>query len=128
MKWMILILGGALGTLTRYGLSTLALRWWGSRFPYGTLLVNILGCFIIGAAAAFSAAKFSLNPQWRLFLMAGFCGALTTFSTFILETDLLVKDIHFLAALMNILCNITFCFFVFKGGILLGEWAGKLNF
>ncbi len=92
LKWGSLILGGALGTVARYVLAGAVYRAWGTAFPYGTLAVNLTGCFLVGVLTVLSEEKFILGPAGRVFLMIGFCGAFTTFSTFILETANLMKD------------------------------------
>ncbi|MBN1939156.1 MAG: CrcB family protein, partial [Candidatus Aminicenantes bacterium] len=72
---LILCVSGALGTLARYSLSGLVYRLFGSRFPYGTMAVNLLGCLVLGFLAALAEVRLTLTPQARLFLMIGFCGA-----------------------------------------------------
>ena len=85
-KVLLLALGGTLGTLGRYGVSLLAVRVVGGTFPLGTLTVNLAGCFLIGLAFALAEDRAVLGPGGRIFFMTGFLGALTTFSTFALET------------------------------------------
>lgn len=84
MVWLAVALGGALGALARYGLAAL-LNPMGSRVVLGTLAANLLGCFLAGALMAWLESK-PLDPYWRLCLQTGFLGALTTFSTFAVET------------------------------------------
>ncbi len=121
MKWFSLIAGGIIGTLARYLLSGIVYPFAGGQFPYGTLVVNLLGCFLIGLFAALSDEKMLFGPNMRLFLMAGFCGAFTTFSTFIFETSNLVKDGESLRALVNILASVTLGFLFFKAGVTLAK-------
>ena len=83
IKLLNLIIGGSLGTLARYFLSGVCYQFLGAQFPYGTLIVNLFGCLVVGFLASISDEKFFLDSNSRLFLMAGFCGAFTTFSTFI---------------------------------------------
>jgi fluoride exporter len=81
------MIGGGLGAVSRYGISLLAARFFGIRFPWGTLIVNLSGCFLIGFCFAVAERSTALtNPSTRLFLVTGFLGAMTTFSTFALET------------------------------------------
>jgi CrcB protein len=85
-KYLLVMLGGALGAASRYGISLLAARFWGVHFPWGTLVVNLTGCFFIGLIFAAADRVRFLTPDLRLFLVTGYLGALTTFSTFALET------------------------------------------
>ena len=88
MKILLVLLGGSLGALSRYGVSLLAVKLFGVKFPWGTLIVNLSGCFLIGLAFAWGERGFGImNPSVRLFFMTGYLGALTTFSTFGLETS-----------------------------------------
>ncbi|MBI4367854.1 MAG: fluoride efflux transporter CrcB [Candidatus Omnitrophica bacterium] len=121
MKWTNLLLGGALGTAARYLLSGVVYQFLGTRFPYGTLIVNLIGCFIIGTLVALTEEKFLLGPNARILLMVGFCGAFTTFSTFILETANLIKDGETFRALVNVLVSVVIGFVCLKIGILLGK-------
>lgn len=85
MKIALVLLGGALGALARYGVTTLSTKMYGSIFPVGTLYVNMIGCFLIGVVFGLGELR-GISPQFRLFFMTGFLGALTTFSTYSLET------------------------------------------
>lgn len=120
-KWLGLTLGGILGTFARYFLAGFIYRIYGTNFPFGTLAVNLIGCFLIGFFAVLAEEKFLLGPVARTFLMIGFCGAFTTFSTLILETSNLVKDSENFYALLNILLSVLFGFLVFRLGVLLAR-------
>lgn len=120
-KWVSLIAGGITGTVARYVLSGVVYQVFGTNFPYGTLAVNLIGCFIIGFLAALAEDKFLLGPNARLLLMAGFCGAFTTFSTFMFETANLIKDGETLKAFVNVIASVIVGFLVFKLGVLLAE-------
>ncbi len=121
MKWTGLIIGGAAGTLARYALTGTIYSVFGSRFPYGTFFVNILGCFLIGFLAAVMEEKFQLSSNMRLLLMVGFCGAFTTFSTFMFETVALMKDGAMLRAFTNVVGSVLVGFFCLRIGYILGE-------
>ena len=121
MNLVYLVTGGALGTLSRYWLSGALQGSAGSSFPYGTLAVNVLGCLVIGFLAAFGAGKLQSTPGAHLFFMVGFCGAFTTFSTLILETDHLFKSGQMLHAYGNILVSLAAGFAAFA----LGGWIGS---
>ena len=87
MKILLVMFGGSIGALSRYGVSLLAAQLFGTRFPWGTLIVNLSGCFLIGLSFALAERGLSImNPSMRLFFVTGYLGALTTFSTFGLET------------------------------------------
>jgi fluoride exporter len=121
MKLLNLIIGGAAGTIARYLLGGAVYRLMGTGFPYGTLIVNITGCFILGVLAALSDKKFMLGPDARLLLMIGFCGAFTTFSTLIFESDNLLKNGQAVRAFTNIFASVILGFILFRMGGLLGE-------
>ncbi len=77
--------GGALGAVMRFGIITAALRYAGAGFPYGTLIVNVIGSFLIGAMVTYAAEIWHPPENIRLFLIPGFLGGFTTFSTFSLD-------------------------------------------
>jgi len=116
-KWFALIAGGTLGTLARYLFGGYVYQALGASFPYGTLLVNLTGCWLIGFLVVLSEEKFLLGPTARIFLMIGFCGAYTTFSTFMLETANLMKDGENLRAFMNVLLSVLLGFVALRIGI-----------
>lgn len=121
-KWIGLAAGGILGTFARYFLSGAVHRVFGATFPFGTLVVNLVGCFAIGFLAVLAEEKFLLGPTARVFLMIGFCGAFTTFSTFILESSNLARDGESFYAFLNIALSVILGFLVFRAGILLARW------
>jgi len=121
IKFVYLIIGGATGTVARYTLSQAVHRMLGAGFPYGTFLVNLTGCFILGFLVSFTEKKLLLDANMRLLIMAGFCGAYTTFSTFILETANLIKDGEATRAFLNVLLSVMIGFIVLRIGIFLGE-------
>lgn len=91
LKAGAILLGGALGSLARYGLAVFAQGFYPGRFPFGTFVVNTLGCFLIGIVWAL-AEKTSMPHYIQAFIMVGFLGAFTTFSTFCAENFDLVKS------------------------------------
>ncbi|MGE0269483.1 MAG: fluoride efflux transporter CrcB [Candidatus Omnitrophota bacterium] len=116
-----LFLAGGAGTLMRYVLTGVVFQALGARFPYGTLIVNLAGCLIIGFLFALTDSKLALSPDTRLYLMVGLLGAFTTFSTFILETFALMKDGEFFLSAVNVLGSVLLGLAVLYLGILLGE-------
>jgi len=120
-KWCYLIGGGILGTVARYVLAGMVYQKIGSDFPYGTLIVNLVGCFLVGFFDTIFQEKFLFSPILRIFLMTGFCGAFTTFSTFILETANLIRGGETSRAFLNVILSVMIGFIVFRLGVLLGE-------
>lgn len=103
-RLFLLAAGGAAGTLARYGVSVWADRAARGVFPAGTMAVNLAGCFLIGALWALFERSL-ISPGQRLFLMTGFLGGFTTFSTFGLETFSLMRDGEYWAAALNAAVN-----------------------
>ena len=121
MKWIMLVAGGAFGTVSRYLLSGLTHRFLGHGFPYGTLVVNTIGCLLIGFLVTLIDRQRLLTPEQKLFCLVGFLGAFTTFSTFMLETVELTKDGHFWIAAGNVLASVLFGLIAIRVGIILGN-------
>ena len=121
IKIISLIVGGALGTTLRYFFSGTIYRLTGSDFPYGTLAVNVAGCFIIGFLVSITETKFILGPNSKVLLMVGFCGAFTTFSTFILETANLLKGGQVSRAFLNLFISVILGFVFLRAGMIMGE-------
>ncbi len=110
MNWQILLsvgVGGFFGAVSRFILSGWVQRITGSSFPYGTLAVNVLGSFLIGFLLLYFEQ--SVAPQQKALIMTGFLGALTTFSTFSLETVLMLQQNLYLKAFSNISFNVLLC-------------------
>ncbi|NJE55558.1 fluoride efflux transporter CrcB [Thermococcus sp. 21S9] len=110
----LIALGGALGALARFYLSGLLPTY--RDFPVGTLLVNSVASFILGYLYGLLFWGIDVTPEWRLFLGTGFCGALSTFSTFSYETFSLLREREYLIAGLNVLANV----FVTIGLVFLG--------
>lgn len=105
-KILLVALGGSIGAVTRYLVSNWAAEKFGAEFPYGTLIVNVIGCFIIGAFMTMATERLIINPYWRLLVTVGFVGGLTTFSSFSYETFRLLQDADLVMALYNIVLNL----------------------
>jgi CrcB protein len=99
-KYLYIAVGGALGAIARYWVGSAVSGRMGIKFPYGTLLVNITACVIIGFSLTYLGKRADLNPAWRFLIPVGFIGAYSTFSTFEWETlSTMRSGAFFLAAL-----------------------------
>jgi len=93
IKTLLLVgTGGFLGSISRFLTSKFMQSYFPSAFPFGTFVVNISGCFLIGLIFGFSERSSLLTPGWKMFLAVGFCGGFTTFSTFANENLALLRD------------------------------------
>ena len=81
-KYLFIATGGALGSLARYGVGSLVAARMGTRFPYGTFVINLTACVIIGFSLTWMERRTEINPAWRFLIPIGFVGAYSTFSTF----------------------------------------------
>lgn len=99
---ILVAVGGAIGSVSRYVLSTLVLRASGSMFPVGTFAVNLVGCVVFGAIVGAAGQRFVLTPDARAFLLVGVLGGFTTFSSYAFESFALMQDGQLLAAAVNI--------------------------
>jgi CrcB protein len=98
---ILIALGGAIGSVCRYGLSTVVQRVTSPFFPYGTFVVNVTGCLAFGIIIGAARERFVLGPPARAFLLIGILGGFTTFSTFTYESFALLQDGQLLRALVN---------------------------
>ena len=85
-KYLLIAVGGALGTVARYWVGSTISGRLGARFPYGTFVINITACIILGFTLTYMGKRADLNPAWRYILPVGFIGAYSTFSTYEWET------------------------------------------
>ena len=120
-KLLWIAIAGACGTLARYGLSGIVHRWFGSDFPWGTVIVNVIGCFVFGIVWALAGEKGVVSAEARVVILVGFMGAFTTFSTFISETGQLMSDSALLIGLANVALQLTAGIGVFFLGLTLGR-------
>ena len=122
MVWLAIAVGGALGSLARHGVNVLIHeRWPLLRFPLATLIVNVVGCLIIGVLAGLvMAERIELRFYWREFLFVGVLGGFTTFSTFGLDTITLVRAHSINAALLNVAGQVLLGLLAVKLGMVLG--------
>jgi CrcB protein len=102
-KYFLIAFGGALGSMARYWVGSTIANRVGTKFPYGTFVINITACVIIGFSLTFLAKRAGLNPAWRFLVPVGFIGAYSTFSTYEWETlSTMRTGAFFLAALYAI--------------------------
>lgn len=92
MRLLLIAVFGALGTLARYGLQGVVQLRMGGTFPYGTLLINLTGCFLLGLIGQFTLNRMVISPDWRMAITVGFFGGYTTFSSFGWETAKMLED------------------------------------
>jgi fluoride exporter len=116
--YLLIGLGGALGSMARHWSNGLVASVMGVAFPWGTLFINVLGSIVIGFAAATmqSDGRFAAGDDARLFLMVGICGGYTTFSAFSLQTLILLQSGQIMPAAGNIGLSVVLC--------LIGVWLG----
>lgn len=105
--WIAVAVGGAIGSVARHAVNHLVhVRWLTTRFPAGTVVVNVTGCFLIGLLTGLIASnRLTLRFFWREFVFVGILGGFTTFSTFGLDTRMLVQSHSSEAALANVAAN-----------------------
>ena len=125
LAYLWVALGGALGSVSRYWLSGLVAARFGETFPFGTLVINVTGSFLIGIFAALALPEGRMDSSSRAFatqfLMIGICGGYTTFSSFSLQTLNLLRDREWLYAGGNVLLSVILCMVAVWLGWLLGS-------
>jgi len=122
-KYLIVMLGGAAGSLARYVAGTAIMTRFGGRFPLGTLIVNSTGCFLIGAIMTLLTRGAAPHPNWRLLLVVGFLGGYTTFSSFAYETFVAARDGNPWLGLLNVLASVALGYLaVWLGAMSVKRW------
>lgn len=118
--YLAVAIGGAIGSVTRFWLTGAVAALTGPRFPWGTLLINVVGSLVIGLVAGLTLTpeRLGWHPSIRILLMTGFCGGFTTFSAFSLQTLELIQSGEIAPALGYILASVALC--------LAFAWAGWL--
>lgn len=121
MTYLLVFLGGVLGGPLRYLLDQAVQKRHDSVFPWGTLIVNLVGAFVLGALTG-AAAAHGLPEHLMLLLASGLCGALTTFSTFAFETVRLVEEGSLAAAMLNVVVSLALGVLAATAGYALLTW------
>lgn len=122
--WLYIAIGGALGTVSRYGMTLGAARLGATGFPYATLTVNVVGSFLIGLFVAWLGGRTEINPALRPLIQVGFLGALTTFSTFSLDALILLEQGRLTQAGLYIAASVLVCLAACFIGLLAGRSLG----
>ena len=121
---MILVgvaVGGALGSVLRYLIHTQSTQWFGNTFPYGTLLINIVGSLLIGFLSYTLIERITVTEELRFAILVGLLGGFTTFSTFSMETLNLVMQGQVISAIANVLLSVVVCLFACFVGLSLAR-------
>ena len=116
--YIAIAVGGSMGAVSRYWMSTTTYQWLGVAFPYGTLAVNALGSLVMGFLSVLLVYRFQVSEEIRIGILSGFLGSFTTFSTFAIDTLELGMDDSVAKAMIYILLSVLFC--------VLGALAGLL--
>ena len=120
-KYLIVGLGGFLGACARYWVSGWAAEKWGASLPFGTLLINVTGSFLLGVFLAATSERLLIDPRWRLMLAVGFLGAFTTFSTYTYESMQLLLTGNGWSGIANLLSSNLLGLLASALGIALGR-------
>ena len=120
-KYLLIAVGGALGSIARYWVGSTVASRLGTRFPYGTFVTNLTACLIIGFSLTFLARRTALNPAWRFLVPIGFIGAYSTFSTYEWETLSTIRTGAFLMAALYAVSSLVLGLIAVWGGSVIAE-------
>jgi CrcB protein len=109
LDFLTISLGAILGANARYLVSRYSATMFGPVFPYGTLIINISGSFLVGLFVIWTSERVLVDPRWRLLVVVGFCGGFTTFSSYAFETMAYFEQGQWLLMLTNVLANNLLC-------------------
>jgi len=118
---VLIAVGGAIGAILRYGASTGVYSLLGRGFPYGTLFVNVAGSLLIGVLSVVMLERFDIAPEWRAAVLVGVLGSFTTFSTFSIETLMLLEQGDVVRAATNVVLSVLICLIAVWFGVSLGR-------
>jgi CrcB protein len=119
--FLIISFGAIVGAYSRYVFSRMAAKFIGPAFPYGTLLINVTGSAIVGFFMIWATERALLDPRWRLLIVIGFCGSLTTFSSYAFETMAYFEQGQWALMAGNFLTNNLLCLAAALGGMALAR-------
>ncbi len=117
--YIAIALGGSLGAISRYWVSSTTYAWLGSNFPYGTLMVNVAGSLVMGFLTVLVVHRFDVSDELRLGLLVGFLGSFTTFSAFSMDTVHWIESGELIKAMVYVLTSVLFC--------VVGAWIGLIG-
>lgn len=121
MRILLIAIFGAVGTLARYGLQGIVQVRAGGAFPYGTLLINLTGCFLLALIGQFTLNRMLISADWRMAITVGFFGGYTTFSSFGWETAKMLEDGEWLRAATYVAASVFVGLFLSIAGIRLAN-------
>ena len=121
MRLLLIALFGAIGTLTRYGVQLAVHARTGAGFPYGTLLINLTGCFFLGLLGQLMLHRMDIPPEWRIAITVGFFGGYTTFSSFGWEAAKLMETGEWLRATTYVAASVFVGILLSAAGIRLAN-------
>jgi len=114
-------LGAMVGANLRFAVSRWAMKYLSASLPYGTLVINVTGNFVLGFFLVWTSERVLADPRWRSLIAVGFCGAYTTFSSYTFETFNLFEQGHYSAAFANFVANNLIAFLAVMGGAALAR-------
>ena len=106
MRYFLVAIGGGTGALARYIAASAIMTRFGGKFPLGTFVINVTGCFVMGILMTIFTERLDINPQWRPLLIVGFLGGYTTFSSFEWETYAAAREGGFWIAMLNVVSSV----------------------
>jgi len=121
LKYLFVGIGGCLGSILRFWIGSYIGSKMGTRFPYGTLVINVTGSFLIGLIFALLTVKTHWSPNWRYLIPIGFIGGYTTFSSFEYETLRTIQDGQIGLGLLYVATSVVFGFVAVWGGMIAGR-------
>lgn len=123
-KYLYIAVGGAIGSVARYWVGSAVAGRLGTRFPYGTFVINMSACLVIGFVLTFLGRRVDLNPAWRYLIPVGFLGAYSTFSAYEWETLSTLRAGAFALAALYALGSVVLGLIAVWGGVMLAELVG----